>query len=516
MKTKNKNLWFKIEAIPRCNYFMTVPVVKYYGDVVSKLGGGDYFKNVMWIVDNEISYLCYKRKDFDKGVNFLFNKAIENPGWLNKANNEIIKYTRKYYSHAKTLENKNFGRLNNKQLADAFVKLIEFQRKSHACGQMSTWLIDAEYNLFSNYLSDLTIDKLKNIKSRDIDSAAFSLLTTPEKPSYINQEETDSLSIALEIFKDKKIKDLFLKNNTEIIIEKLNGLPRLKSKIYNHHKKYLWLHYTYEGPVLELEYFIEIWKGLVNQGDLKKLFTERKNKFKIIKNEREKLFKKLKFTGKEKHLINIAKDIIWIKGWRKDCMYFGSYILDKIALEIGKRLGLSLKQVRYFCDWEITDALLKNKFDPDELNQRKKFSLIISKSDGKPKIYYGAKAKQMMAKLDIEEEKVIEVDELTGTSAYPGMAKGAVKIIETTEDIKKMNKGDILLSETTYPALVPAMKLASAIVTNVGGITCHAAIVSRELKIPCVVGTKIATKVLKDGDMVEVDANKGIVKILNE
>jgi pyruvate,water dikinase len=66
----------------------------------------------------------------------------------------------------------------------------------------------------------------------------------------------------------------------------------------------------------------------------------------------------------------------------------------------------------------------------------------------------------------------------------------------------------------TRPEYVPLMKKAAGIITDEGGITCHAAIVSRELKIPCVIGTKIATKVLKDGDMVEVDADKGIVKIL--
>jgi len=82
------------------------------------------------------------------------------------------------------------------------------------------------------------------------------------------------------------------------------------------------------------------------------------------------------------------------------------------------------------------------------------------------------------------------------------------------KDMPKMKKGDIMLSETTYPALVPAMKKAAAIVTNIGGLTCHAAIVARELKIPCVVGTKIATKVLHDGQLVEVDADKGIVKII--
>jgi pyruvate,water dikinase len=66
----------------------------------------------------------------------------------------------------------------------------------------------------------------------------------------------------------------------------------------------------------------------------------------------------------------------------------------------------------------------------------------------------------------------------------------------------------------TRPEYISAMKKAAAIVTDEGGITCHAAIVSRELKKPCIIGTKIATKVLKDGDLVEVDADKGIVKIL--
>lgn len=66
----------------------------------------------------------------------------------------------------------------------------------------------------------------------------------------------------------------------------------------------------------------------------------------------------------------------------------------------------------------------------------------------------------------------------------------------------------------TRPEFVPLMKKAAAIITDEGGITCHAAIVSRELNIPCIIGTRIATKVLKDGDYIEVDADNGIVKIL--
>ena len=75
-----------------------------------------------------------------------------------------------------------------------------------------------------------------------------------------------------------------------------------------------------------------------------------------------------------------------------------------------------------------------------------------------------------------------------------------------------MKKGDILVAPMTSPDFITAMRKASAVVTNEGGMTCHAAIVSRELKIPCIVATRIATKVLKDGDIIEVDATKGIVR----
>jgi pyruvate,water dikinase len=92
--------------------------------------------------------------------------------------------------------------------------------------------------------------------------------------------------------------------------------------------------------------------------------------------------------------------------------------------------------------------------------------------------------------------------------------QGTVRVIFDPRDNKGFKNGDILVTSMTRPEFVPLMKLAGAVVTNEGGITCHAAIVSRELKIPCIIGTKIATQVLKDGDLVEVDADKGIVTIV--
>ncbi|MDO8339867.1 MAG: phosphoenolpyruvate synthase, partial [Candidatus Burarchaeum sp.] len=98
-----------------------------------------------------------------------------------------------------------------------------------------------------------------------------------------------------------------------------------------------------------------------------------------------------------------------------------------------------------------------------------------------------------------------------GLPASPGTASGPVNVIASIKEIEKMQKGQILVTDMTTPDFVPAMKKAVGIITNAGGMTAHAAIVSREMGIPCIVGTRNATEVLKDGMIVSMDANLGMV-----
>ena len=101
--------------------------------------------------------------------------------------------------------------------------------------------------------------------------------------------------------------------------------------------------------------------------------------------------------------------------------------------------------------------------------------------------------------------------EVRGSTACKGRARGIVRIVMVPEDCRKIKKGDILVSNMTHQDYLPGMVRAAAIVTDEGGISCHAAIISRELDTPCVIGTKIATEVFKDGDCVEVDADNGTI-----
>ncbi|MDO8870853.1 MAG: phosphoenolpyruvate synthase [Methanobacteriaceae archaeon] len=110
---------------------------------------------------------------------------------------------------------------------------------------------------------------------------------------------------------------------------------------------------------------------------------------------------------------------------------------------------------------------------------------------------------------DAEERERIVITK--GLGASPGMASGAVKIVNDIDELDKIHEGDVLVTVMTTPDMVPAMKRASGIITDEGGVTCHAAIVSRELGIPCVVGTSDASKTLDENQLVTLDGKKGII-----
>ncbi|MDO8628117.1 MAG: PEP-utilizing enzyme [Candidatus Diapherotrites archaeon] len=113
-------------------------------------------------------------------------------------------------------------------------------------------------------------------------------------------------------------------------------------------------------------------------------------------------------------------------------------------------------------------------------------------------------------------EQVKFTSEIKGRIAFAGKVSGKVRILKRKEQISEVREGEIIVSPMTTPEMLPVMKRASAIVTDEGGITCHAAIVARELKKPCIIGTKIATQLLTTGMLVEVDADNGIVRILKK
>ena len=139
--------------------------------------------------------------------------------------------------------------------------------------------------------------------------------------------------------------------------------------------------------------------------------------------------------------------------------------------------------------------------------------IFVNSKNGKIlEVIIGKKAKQHLSKYTEKISKANEVKGIVGSVGSKSILKGRIRRMLTAAEASKMKKGEILLTAMTSPDFVPAMRKAAAVVTDEGGLTCHAAIVSRELGISSIIGTRIATSIFKDGDLVELDTNKGIVK----
>jgi len=104
-------------------------------------------------------------------------------------------------------------------------------------------------------------------------------------------------------------------------------------------------------------------------------------------------------------------------------------------------------------------------------------------------------------------------DVLKGNAGSPGTVRGPAKVIRSLADAGKLRAGDVLVAETTAPPWTPLFATAAAIVTDSGGVLSHCAVVAREYRIPAVVGTGRATTTIRDGEIVEVDGDAGLVRI---
>lgn len=202
-----------------------------------------------------------------------------------------------------------------------------------------------------------------------------------------------------------------------------------------------------------------------------------------------------------------------LRGW----MPLEKIVINELIPELTRFIPYTATQLESCTPDELSGLIdgVSNP-TPEELDIRAKH-VVVGIYKGKEVMWLGEEIEENMApilpKIDYNST------ELSGQPATKGKVRGTCHVISWEEDlsatqIDEMPQGAVLIAGQTRPQLMGAIKKASAIVTDEGGILSHAAIVSRELRIPCVIGTKYATKIFKSGDMVEVDADNGVVRKL--
>lgn len=193
-------------------------------------------------------------------------------------------------------------------------------------------------------------------------------------------------------------------------------------------------------------------------------------------------------------------------------------LIEKIIIPIAKKqlsdsgVKNSAKAIHLLTLSELTNKrvdIIEDRLDTCKKNNRFVYQVI----DGAESVHFLDDIEPIIMQLERmpQSEKI----ELKGSVACEGKAKGIARVILKNDPKGVLfNKGDILVTINSSPSLIQFIQKSSAIVTDEGGTGCHAAVISRELNIPCVMATKTATTAIKDGDMIEVDAKKGIVRIL--
>ena len=204
--------------------------------------------------------------------------------------------------------------------------------------------------------------------------------------------------------------------------------------------------------------------------------------------------------------------------WRKEegNIFFneGVETISKLLDKIAKIKKCDREDLRHLTLKELEDFIKKGIFQKNEIRFRKNFPYIYFRDRVIHKNHIGRFLGKFGCRLG-SEERITNFSEVKGSVANKGNARGTARIITNRGQLKKFQDKDVIVAHMTSPWYLPILRKASAIVTDEGGVTCHAAIISREFDVPCIVGCRIATRVLEDGDLVEVDANNGVVRKLN-
>jgi phosphoenolpyruvate synthase/pyruvate phosphate dikinase len=395
----------------------------------------------------------------------------------------------------------DLSQISNEELNQYLVQLYKLGNNICSWGYFPM-VLEVGTEFFTDYLKESIEEHKKPKKLTHSVERYFQVLTHPLEKTFTQKGFEGLIAIAQKIENDKELSQ----------VKNLEENEQVKQWVEEHEKKFNWVNYGHEGPAFTKKYFFDELKAILEEKTENVLNIMKQEEADVKKRQQEYLGK-LEFDEETSYLFETAQKFSFLKVYRKELLHLIYFNLDRLLKEVSRRSGLSLKQLRYCEREEVTAILLENKIpDTKLLNERSDYCLEILDGE-KTSLKYGEEAKKHL-KENVEAKELVKEDVLKGTCACPGEVIGEVKIINRVEDMAKMEEGNILVSVATSPELLPAMKKAAAFVTDLGGLTCHAAIVSRELKMPCVIGTKNATHALKDGDKVKVDATHGIVRKL--
>lgn len=329
------------------------------------------------------------------------------------------------------------------------------------------------------------------------------VVTYPVKENTHTAERLGMLSLA------RKIREWGLEEGWE-------RNTRVRDELENHLKRYGWIgtrHWWFHRP-----WTVGDLTGRIRTL-LKKDANEQIRHIKKLRVENEEnaaqLMSALRSAAASdfERIVSIAKEFAWLRTYRTDVLHSSGFNARHLFFRIAELMGLNHKDVTYLGSYEIRAFLEEGRTAVTRMVIDERRNGAETLRLGQPLIVSGKERERLLSIMDKKLKQELPAV-VRGTPAFHGKSVGRARIVQNQFQLEKVQDGDVLVAAMTFPSFILAMERAVAFVTDEGGILCHAAIISREMQKPCVIGTKNATKVFRDGDLVEVDAANGIVRRL--
>jgi phosphohistidine swiveling domain-containing protein len=417
----------------------------------------------------------------------------------NKYAKKFRKEWNKFYNRAKSVSGRIIWKMDMKRLKDNQLKkfYLDWFSASEHFNAYSNATIDAVDEVLQE---DIRAELKKIVKDKILFEEAWRIITTPTEPTYIQKRDLGALEIA------RRMKSAGGK--------KINW-KKYEKEISSLVKRYWWttLGWMADKKYLKPEARKEITRFL-RDNKLDEKYWQFKNFSKVTEEAKKKELAKINATERLRKILKVFEEVAIFKDQRKEGQVHLVAANKKLIEEIARRKKeLKYRDLVWLTDTELV-KYLEGKRSLKKVSDARKEHTIVVVLKNNIIIKEGADARELRNKIFPKENKKA-VRAFGGLPASRGYTKGKVFISLSPDHANKnVKKGEILVTPQTTPDFVPAMRRAGAVITDEGGATSHAAIISRELNIPCIVGAKIATQVLKTGDKIEVDATKGVVKII--
>ncbi|MBI5035823.1 hypothetical protein HZC09_00620 [Candidatus Micrarchaeota archaeon] len=349
-----------------------------------------------------------------------------------------------------------------------------------------------EVGKYFSATQDASTKPLEKKLRQALEGKDFALLTMPVGVDIIGKERADLMRLAMK----ESVSD---------------------GDILGHAERHAWIFYQAIDKAKNIAFLRKRVEEEKRKGSIRKRMDEAANEKRELKEKQEAVF-----AGMDEEAVWLCRLFQLLATERlelKSCWAGAEWRFLPLFKEASKRTSIALTDLLYaYTLADMREALVEGKQLDSTVAQERKKLYAVRRTSGKPKLYSSSETEELRKELGLG--KTENVSEIRGAVANPGKAKGRAYVVKVmgvdqlAEDEAKFRDGDVLITTMTQPSHAALVQRSAAVVADEGGMSSHASVIAREFNKPCIVGAKIATRIIKTGDLVEVDADNGVVRKL--